>query len=166
MGEGLILRLFNYFLDIGNQQRIEFFFMSEHGYGLDSMHQPLNKENWLNKHFPQLNATANTIYRAMCIYHANDSWLAWRRLIKHQLKIRRPFPNPPFLTIAVTYECICRCVHCAVSDAHDDSRSEMTTDQIRCLIDQAKKMGVLQITFTGGEPLLREDLDGACQVLS
>lgn len=117
------------------------------------------KENWLNNHFPQLNATANTVYRAMCIYHSNDSWLAWRRLFKHPFRIRRPFPVPPFLTIALTYECICRCVHCAVSDGGDASRREMRTDQIQSVIDQAKNMGVLQITFTGGEPLLREDLD-------
>lgn len=117
------------------------------------------KENWLNNHFPQLNATANTIYRAMCVYHANDSWLAWRRLFKHQFRIRRPFPAPPFLTIALTYKCVCRCVHCAVSDGGEVSRSEMTTDQVRRIIDQAENMGVLQITFTGGEPLLREDLD-------
>jgi len=34
----------------------------------------------------------------------------------------------------------------------------MSAAQVKSLIDQAKRLGVLQITFTGGEPLLRADL--------
>jgi MoaA/NifB/PqqE/SkfB family radical SAM enzyme len=116
------------------------------------------KTNWLNAHFPHLNATANTIYRALCIYGARGSWQAWRRFLHFHFRSRRPYPAPPFLTIAPTYACVCQCVHCGVQARMNSRRHEMTTEQIRSVIDQARELGVLQITFTGGEPLLREDL--------
>lgn len=37
-------------------------------------------------------------------------------------------------------------------------KQELTTDEAKDLIDQAQKMGVSIIAFTGGEPLLRKDV--------
>jgi len=118
----------------------------------------VKKENRLNRYFPRLNAAANTVYRAVCVYRANGSRSAWRRLFRHHFRIRRPYPAPPFLTAAITSRCPCHCVHCGVNAGKADSRNELTTGQLFSVIDQAKKIGVLQITFTGGEPLLREDV--------
>ena len=72
--------------------------------------------------------------------------------IKHNL-----FPR--VLTLVLTYRCQCRCAHCGVADAHGASESELSTQEIISLIDQAAKIGmIMQITFTGGEPLLRKDI--------
>ena len=67
---------------------------------------------------------------------------------------------PQVLTIGVTYNCQCRCVHCS-SNSPELKQSlkekEMTTWQIKDLIDQAATIGIPRITFFGGEPLLRKD---------
>ena len=61
--------------------------------------------------------------------------------------------------IAVTYACQCHCVHCAVSDVRQDDVPELSTAEIKQVIDQAGRMRFLKIGFTGGEPLLRKDLE-------
>jgi MoaA/NifB/PqqE/SkfB family radical SAM enzyme len=40
----------------------------------------------------------------------------------------------------------------------NDEHDELYTWQIKSVIDQAKQLGVIQVCFTGGEPLLREDI--------
>ena len=68
---------------------------------------------------------------------------------------------PQVITIGVTYSCQCRCVHCSsgVPDIRQSLKDkEMSTIQIRDLIDQAISMGMPRITFFGGEPLMRKDI--------
>jgi len=114
---------------------------------------------WLSHHFPCINATLNTAYRAFRLYSANHSLRAWGVFLRHMFRswiLQQAVP--PFITIAPTYRCLCRCVHCGIYNSNHQSESEISTDQIKSVIDQAKKLGVLQVTFTGGEPMLREDL--------
>ena len=54
----------------------------------------------------------------------------------------------------LTYRCIERCVHCYLD--HDD-RGEMTTAEIRELLDQMAEAGVFFLTLSGGEIMLRRD---------
>ncbi len=54
----------------------------------------------------------------------------------------------------VTYRCNERCVHCYLD--HDD-HGEMTTAEIKDVLDQLAEAGVFFITFSGGEVLLRRD---------
>ncbi|MCK5014793.1 MAG: radical SAM protein [Candidatus Omnitrophica bacterium] len=66
---------------------------------------------------------------------------------------------PKVLTIASTYKCQCKCIHCGVSDYKKVNEKELSTDEIKNLIDQAKKIhSIVQVTFTGGETMLRKDL--------
>jgi MoaA/NifB/PqqE/SkfB family radical SAM enzyme len=68
---------------------------------------------------------------------------------------------PQVMTVGVTYRCQCRCVHCSsgVPELKQSFRDkEMTTWQIKDLIDQATLIGIPRITFFGGEPLLRKDI--------
>ena len=55
----------------------------------------------------------------------------------------------------ITYRCNERCVHCYLD--HDD-HGELTFDEIRDLLSQMAEAGVLFLTISGGEPLLRKDL--------
>jgi AdoMet-dependent heme synthase len=55
----------------------------------------------------------------------------------------------------VTYRCNERCVHCYLD--HDD-KGEMTTDEIRSVLDQLASAGVLFLTISGGEIFLRKDI--------
>src|ERR1700729_2268722 len=52
----------------------------------------------------------------------------------------------------VTYRCNERCVHCYLD--HDD-HGEMTTTEIKGVLDQLAEAGVFFITFSGGEVFMR-----------
>jgi AdoMet-dependent heme synthase len=54
----------------------------------------------------------------------------------------------------LTYRCNERCVHCYLD--HDD-RGEMTTTQIKDVLDQLAAAGTFFLVLSGGEPLLRKD---------
>ena len=55
----------------------------------------------------------------------------------------------------LTYRCNERCVHCYLD--HDD-RGEMSTDEIKGILDQLAEAGVFFLTLSGGEPFMRKDL--------
>jgi len=54
----------------------------------------------------------------------------------------------------VTYRCNERCIHCYLD--HDD-HGEMTTAEIRSLLDQLAEAGVFFLTLSGGEVFMRMD---------
>jgi radical SAM protein with 4Fe4S-binding SPASM domain len=54
----------------------------------------------------------------------------------------------------VTYRCNERCVHCYLD--HDD-RGEMTTSEIKRVLDQLAQAGTFFLTFSGGEVFMRQD---------
>jgi AdoMet-dependent heme synthase len=61
---------------------------------------------------------------------------------------------PLSVQLDLTYRCNERCVHCYLD--HDD-HGEMTTSEIKRLLDQMAKAGVFILTLSGGEILLRKD---------
>ena len=62
---------------------------------------------------------------------------------------------PLNVQLDLTYRCNERCVHCYLD--HDD-HGEMTTDEIKVLLDQMAGAGVLFLILSGGEIFLRRDL--------
>jgi radical SAM protein with 4Fe4S-binding SPASM domain len=56
--------------------------------------------------------------------------------------------------IDITYRCNERCVHCYLD--HDD-HGEMTTAEIKHLLDEMAEAGVFILTFSGGEIFMRKD---------
>jgi cyclic pyranopterin phosphate synthase len=68
----------------------------------------------------------------------------------------RPFTN---LRIALTARCNLRCTYCHREGEHSPAR-EMTAEEIAGILRVAGKLGIRTVKFTGGEPLLREDLCG------
>lgn len=65
---------------------------------------------------------------------------------------------PSLITIGVTYRCQCHCVHCCTNVPNRRVSSELETWQVESIIDQAKKLGIVRVSFFGGEPLLRSDI--------
>jgi radical SAM protein with 4Fe4S-binding SPASM domain len=61
---------------------------------------------------------------------------------------------PLSVHLDVTYRCNERCVHCYLD--HDD-HGEMTTAEIRDVLDQLAEAGVFFLCFSGGEVLMRMD---------
>ena len=57
---------------------------------------------------------------------------------------------------SVTGKCNFRCRHCYV-DGPDGGLGELSTQEALNLIDQMAECGVLRVSMTGGEPLLRPD---------
>lgn len=54
----------------------------------------------------------------------------------------------------LTWQCNFKCIHCY---QYPQSCPKLTTDEIKDIITQLADMGCLYLSFTGGEPLLRED---------
>lgn len=65
---------------------------------------------------------------------------------------------PVAMTFAVTYRCQCTCTHCSAGDHVRKDVQELSTHEAKKLIDDSQDLGVTIIAFTGGEPLLREDI--------
>jgi ubiquinone biosynthesis O-methyltransferase len=61
------------------------------------------------------------------------------------------------LWIYMNNSCNLRCKHCFIS-AGEVKKEEMSTDEIKALVDEAEALGVFRFYFTGGEPFLREDI--------
>ncbi len=65
-------------------------------------------------------------------------------------------PAPESVFWEITAECNLKCLHCVVS-ADKKQANELSTNEALSLIDQWQAMGVKDITFSGGEPLMRAD---------
>ncbi|HHT9126970.1 MAG TPA: radical SAM protein [Candidatus Brocadiia bacterium] len=65
---------------------------------------------------------------------------------------------PVTANIAITHKCQCRCIHCSADPFVDPTREELTTEEIKTVVDGALELGASLIIYVGGEPLLRDDL--------
>jgi len=70
---------------------------------------------------------------------------------------RMTAPRPYAFLAELTYRCPLRCPYCSNPTRVRDDR-ELTTDEWCRAIREAAALGVLQIGFSGGEPLVRHDL--------
>ncbi len=66
------------------------------------------------------------------------------------------YSAPLRMDLAVTFRCQNDCVHCYAGGPHQTA--ELTTAEWKQVIDKLSQVGVFIVTFTGGEPTLREDL--------
>lgn len=69
-------------------------------------------------------------------------------------------PQLPQMDIELTERCNNNCVHCYINRAEYDQdvlRREMSTRQVKDILDEAAALGCMTVRFTGGEPLLRDD---------
>lgn len=68
--------------------------------------------------------------------------------------------QPPLWLLAeVTYKCPLHCVFCYNPVDHNQYTSELSTDDWLRVLDEARAAGSVQVGFSGGEPLLRDDLE-------
>lgn len=63
--------------------------------------------------------------------------------------------------IAVTHRCMYHCWHCSANHFMECPGKELTTTELLTVTEKIKNLGVGIIGFTGGEPLLRKDLEQA-----
>lgn len=67
--------------------------------------------------------------------------------------------NPYALTAEVTHRCPLYCVYCANPLELQKIEAELKTNDWLRVLDEANDLGVVQVHFSGGEPLLRQDLE-------
>ena len=66
-------------------------------------------------------------------------------------------PRPYALLAELTYRCPLHCPYCSNPTAMRSDR-ELTTAEWQSVMSAAAELGVLQVGFSGGEPLVRQDL--------
>ncbi len=65
---------------------------------------------------------------------------------------------PRWLLAELTYKCPLQCPYCSNPLDYAKHDSELNTEDWKRVLTQARKMGAVQLGFSGGEPLTRQDL--------
>ena len=66
------------------------------------------------------------------------------------------YSAPLRMDLALTFTCQNDCIHCYAGGPH--RTTELNTEQWKEIINRLSNIGVFIVTFTGGEPTLRDDL--------
>lgn len=68
--------------------------------------------------------------------------------------------QPLWLLAEITYRCPLHCAFCYNPTDYDKhTKNELTTEQWINALREARKMGAIQLGISGGEPLLRDDIE-------
>lgn len=67
--------------------------------------------------------------------------------------------NPLWLLAELTYRCPLHCVYCSNPVDYACYGSELSTEEWLRVLREARALGCAQLGFSGGEPLLRDDLE-------
>lgn len=66
---------------------------------------------------------------------------------------------PVSILFELTHRCPLQCPYCSNPLQLEQAANELTTEEWSDLMEQAVKMGILQVHFSGGEPTIRRDLE-------
>lgn len=66
---------------------------------------------------------------------------------------------PLWLVLELTYKCPLKCSWCNNPIDFDRYRNELTTEEWKAVLREGRRLGSLQLGFSGGEPALRKDLE-------
>ena len=72
--------------------------------------------------------------------------------------LRTGITPPRWLLAELTYACPLQCPYCANPIDYANYQAELSTEDWKRVLTQARKMGAVQLGFSGGEPLTRKDL--------
>ncbi len=73
------------------------------------------------------------------------------------------YPRLPLKgSLDLTYRCDNDCRHCwlRLPSGSTEAARELSLDEIRCIVDEARSLGCREWTISGGEPMLRPDFPG------
>jgi PqqA peptide cyclase len=74
------------------------------------------------------------------------------------LSVERPITPPRWLLAELTYACPLQCPYCSNPLDYANYSKELSTEDWKRVLTEARKMGAVQLGFSGGEPLTRQDL--------
>jgi pyrroloquinoline quinone biosynthesis protein E len=66
---------------------------------------------------------------------------------------------PRWLLAELTYKCPLQCPYCSNPLDYANYPNELSTEDWQRVLTQARKMGAVQLGLSGGEPLIRQDLE-------
>lgn len=90
----------------------------------------------------------------------NNQWVTLGRLMVGRTSpsvLTKTAIKPVYSSIMVTQNCNYKCVMC--SFWHGQTTNELTVEEIARATRDIRALGIAQINFTGGEPLMRSDLE-------
>lgn len=67
-------------------------------------------------------------------------------------------PRLRFMDISLSYDCNMKCQHCSANILNKSKGKKMTVNEYSMVANQAMEAGVMAFHFTGGEPLLKENI--------
>ncbi len=77
-----------------------------------------------------------------------------------ELEAQEPKPPRPYTLVAeLTYRCPLACVYCSNPLDFATHKDELDTAMWQRVLTEAENLGVVQLNLSGGEPLLRPDLE-------
>jgi MoaA/NifB/PqqE/SkfB family radical SAM enzyme len=82
-------------------------------------------------------------------------------VIENERVIRWGKRSPHVLSVAVTYQCQCRCQHCSAENYRQKTQREggmLTLEQLTDTIRQGIDIGATLLILSGGEPLLKPEI--------
>ncbi len=68
-------------------------------------------------------------------------------------------PKPLWLLAELTYKCPLQCPYCSNPVDYIERKNELSTEEWLKVFREARRMGATQLGLSGGEPLLRRDLE-------
>jgi pyrroloquinoline quinone biosynthesis protein E len=82
------------------------------------------------------------------------------KAIESDQAVRREGINPPLWLLAeITYRCPLHCVFCYNPVDYAKQHNELSTEEWIRVLREGRAMGAAQLGLSGGEPLLRDDLE-------
>jgi len=69
----------------------------------------------------------------------------------------RALRTPLTIHLDATFRCNMRCVFCYDSSGSGSGMKELSTEELKNIMDQCHDLDVLEITYGGGEPFIRKD---------
>ena len=101
-------------------------------------------------------------FRQVAYGQSTDTPIGYLTLGEYAPKMRGPH-RMDLLVSAMTKEngtwnCNQKCVHCYAAGQANAEEAELSTGEWKQIIDRCRTVGIPQVTFTGGEPTMREDL--------
>ena len=64
-----------------------------------------------------------------------------------------------WLNAEITYKCPLNCVFCYNPTNYANSGEELSTEEWLRVFREARKLGAVQLGLSGGEPLMRDDVE-------
>ena len=87
------------------------------------------------------------------------SWNFWRSPMEKAGSEPRKIGNPLWVNAEITYKCPLHCVFCYNPTDYTQYGPELTTEEWLRVLRQARELGAVQLGISGGEPLMRDDVE-------